>query len=61
MDNDGHSPVRVSEMGTRLTAATSKMELHKPYRIQFSGEDLLVVWTGHQLELYELIDETSDS
>lgn len=53
MKDNACTPVRVSETGISMVADTAKMELNKPYRIRFADEDLVVVWTGKQLELYE--------
>lgn len=57
MKDSTSSPVRVAEAGIRLITDTAKMELDKPYRIHFAGEDLLVVWTGKQLGIYEVLPD----
>ncbi len=53
-----YNPIRLTEGG--WVAETPKMELDKPYPIHFDGEDHLVVWTGHHLKIYEVIEENEE-
>ncbi len=59
MKDSTNTPVRVVRTGIShirgyyMIAETTKMELNKAYRIHFAGEDLVVVWTGKQLEIFE--------